>query len=54
MPEDFKVKTITDMLNSGFEAAKKENMQEILETYKNTFTECTQFISYENHYFHSQ
>ena len=38
MPDDMKIKTITDMLNSGFEAAKKENMQEVLENYKNAFT----------------
>ena len=38
MPDDMKIKTISDMLNSGFEAAKKENMQEVLEKYKNAFT----------------
>lgn len=38
MPDDVKIKVIGDALNSGFEAAKKENMQEVLENYKNAFT----------------
>ena len=40
MPDDLKIKIITDILNSGFEAGKEKDMNEVLEEFKNTFTEA--------------
>ena len=40
MQDDFKVKTLTDIMISGFEAAQSRNFDEILQNYKNTFIEA--------------
>lgn len=40
MPDDLKIKIITDIINSGYDAAQEKDTHEILENYKNTFTEA--------------
>ena len=39
LPDDVKIKVITDFINSGFDAAQEKDMYEILDNFKNSFAE---------------
>lgn len=39
LPDEVKIKVITDIINSGFDIAQDENMYEILENFKTSFKE---------------
>lgn len=42
MPDELKIKVLTDIMNSGFEAAKERDFHQVLQDYRNTFIEVNE------------
>lgn len=48
MPDEIKIKIITDIISAGYKSAQEQNMHEVLENFKHTFTEVNK-ISNTSH-----